>query len=333
VTCHGKGYDLMLDDWLREMDRLVRSLEPEVKRAEAELRQAERTDAELTEARLLVEKARHNYDFLKFGRGVHNVEYAVNLSRATAGFLDRAMSGMQPDYRPPTRSQVMSTPDGYCTALCHARLGLPEEMEFDHIDFPHSLHVEDVEVACTRCHSPEKHKMRVITRTECMACHHEAQDIACGHCHREQEALYTGKVAAWGMEGTPDVMAEGEVECDGCHDLSSEISIEAIRELCVDCHEAGYEEMLGDWINEVQEALNRAALLAADVRHGVRTARGRGRNTDRAEALLASSEALIQLVEKGRGAHNYALSTDLLDGADKKLREALALVGGVSPSP
>ena len=41
-----------------------------------------------------------------------------------------------------------------------------------------------------------------------------------------------------GVTGEPDVMAEEEVECYECHDLSGQLSIAAIQETCVDCHEA-----------------------------------------------------------------------------------------------
>jgi hypothetical protein len=230
---------------------------------------------------------------------------------------------MKPDYRPPSRSRLLNTPDGYCTVLCHARLGVPDETGFDHLVFPHAVHVEDVEVACTRCHSPEKHKMRVITRSECMNCHHEAQDIACGHCHPAQEALYTGKLAGSGLEEQPDPMADAEVECDGCHAVSSKMSIAAIQEACVDCHEAGYEEMVVDWINEVQDALARTALLAEEARRGIEAAHRQGREVGEAQGLLAQAETMVQAVEKGRGAHNFPLAIEVLEDADEDLRRAL----------
>ena len=101
----------------------------------------------------------------------------------------------------------------------------------------------------------------------------------------------------------------------------------------MDCHEAGYNEMLRNWIHEVQEALGRSSLLAEDVRRRVQAARQQGQATTEAEALLREAEPLLQLVEKGKGAHNYALSGDLLQKADEKLREAMSLVGGALPPP
>ena len=333
VACHGPGYDLMLDDWMREMKRLATLLQQEVEHAEGALKRIEKTNADVTPARVLIEKARENYDFLKFGRGVHNVEYALNLTKAATGFLDRAMGQMDRTYQVPNRPKLVTSPDGYCSTLCHVRIGLPEETPFDHMIFPHQLHAEGLEVACTKCHSPEKHKMRVITRTECMACHHKTQDISCGHCHPAQEALYTGKTTAWGVSGDPDVMAQGEVECTGCHDLSKPHVVADIQELCVACHEAGYDGMLGEWINEGQASLGRVLVLIKDVKQGIETSKKRGKNTDEAEALFEKSKRVAELIDKGKSTHNYALSGDLLNKAEADLKQALALVQGLPPSP
>ena len=331
VDCHGPGYDLMLDDWRRKMDRLVEVFGPEVEGAEAALRRLERTDADLTTARLQVEKARHNLDFVQFGHGVHNVEYAVRLIRAAAGYLDDAMGRMDPVYDPPDRMPLVGTEDAYCTALCHARLGLPQETQFDHMTFPHALHVEDVEVECTACHSPEKHKMQIVTRSECMSCHHEAQDIDCSHCHLPQQALYSGKVADWGWdEGYPDVMAEDGVTCDECHDLSAPLSITELQQGCVDCHEAGYDEMLRQWMGETQKNLGRATVLAADVERSIALARRRRTEVANATELFERAKSLMQLVDRGKAVHNRELSLELLQEAEAQLRQALEEAGGVS---
>ena len=327
VECHGPSYDLMLDDWMREMDRLERSFEPELERAEAKLIRLEKADADVTEARLLVEKARHNFDFLKYGHGVHNVEYAVRLTRASATYLDQAMDKMDAAYRPPERSRLLASPDGSCSILCHARLGLPEEMPFDHLDFPHALHVEEVEVECTQCHSPDKHKMQIITRSECMDCHHEAQDIDCAHCHPHQDALYTGQVEEWGFaDGYPDFMAEGDVTCDECHDLSAGLSIQDMQTGCVDCHEEGYDEMLGEWINDLQKNAGEISVQVESTRLDIEAARRRRQDTDEAEELHAQATRLVQLVDLGKGSHNSELAQELLEAAREKLQETKNLL-------
>ena len=90
------------------------------------------------EARRLVQTARRNYDFLRAGRGEHNVEYAVKLTRAAAGMLDQARSAVQRGYQPPARSPLLGTPDGYCGPLCHTRLGMPNAVAFEGQRLPHA---------------------------------------------------------------------------------------------------------------------------------------------------------------------------------------------------
>lgn len=328
VTCHGPGYDLMLDDWRLAMNQITDEVGAEVDRAEASLRRASGGRRDLTQARLLVEKARHNQDFLKFGRGVHNVEYAVKLAKATNGFIDQAQSQLQPGYQAPARSRLLSTPDGYCAILCHARTGLPETTPFDQMTFPHQLHVEGVEVPCTSCHSPDKHKTRTITRSECMACHHGAQDIACAHCHPAQEALYRGTATAWGVSGEADVMATAGTACTDCHDLSAPHSIEGVQQACVRCHEAGFDEMLAEWVNEVQKGVGEVNLQLAEVRRLAETGAQRDQPAVEGTKLADQAARLVQLIEQGKGTHNHPLSMKLLGQAKDQLERAGKLLRG-----
>lgn len=316
VTCHGKGYDRMLDDWRRGLDQLVRELGTEMERAEAELQRG----AARSETRVLVEQARRNYDLVRLGRGVHNVDYALALLRAAVGYLDQAMPRLRPGYQAVVRSPLLTTPDGSCAPLCHNSLGLPERLRFDQLEFPHRRHVE-AEVFCTQCHPPDQHRMKVIARAECSACHHRLPEVACSPCHPLQEALYSGKVAGWGVE--PDVMAAEEVSCQDCHGLPVSRSIPVIQKRCVECHEPGYGGMLHEWIGQVQEGLARAGLLAREAEECLATARKQKRNIAAAEELVAHAAGLIELVEKGKGAHNLALSLKLLRQSEAQLRQAL----------
>ncbi|MFA6108209.1 MAG: hypothetical protein WDA75_05500, partial [Candidatus Latescibacterota bacterium] len=226
------------------------------------------------------------------------------------------------------RSRPLSTPDGYCAILCHARTGLPETTPFDQMIFPHQLHVEGVEVPCTSCHSPEKHKTRTITRSECMACHHGAQDIACAHCHPAQEALYRGTASAWGVTGEPDAMAAAGTSCTDCHDLSAPHSIEGVQQACVRCHEAGFDEMLAEWVNEVQKGLGEVTLQLAEARRLAATGAQRGQPAAEGVKLADQAARLVQLVEQGKGTHNHPLSMKLLGQAKDQLERASKLLRG-----
>ena len=92
--------------------------------------------------------------------------------------------------------------------------------------------------------------------------------------------------------------------------------------------------MLREWMHEVQDELGRASLLAAQARRMVDEAQ-RARRSDAAElrGLVDEAEAMIEVVEKGKGAHNYELSLTLLEEATARLQEAIGDPARVAESP
>ena len=95
----------------------------------------------------------------------------------------------------PPKPAILASPSAYCAILCHARVMPADKVFFKEMElqFPHALHVKDVGIECTKCHSPEKHKMRIVTKSECMKCHHENKDIDCGHCTRRRRPSTRGR--------------------------------------------------------------------------------------------------------------------------------------------
>jgi len=75
VACHGKKYDLMLDDWVRESRVLTAEMERVVAAGKAAVGTGESKSKGLSGARALVADARANLNFLRAGRGAHNIEY------------------------------------------------------------------------------------------------------------------------------------------------------------------------------------------------------------------------------------------------------------------
>ena len=185
--------------------------------------------------------------------------------------------------------------------------------------------------ACVACHlshaSSERRLLRPqhLARSDCVSCHHEAEDMACGRCHPAQQALYSGEAPRWNASGAPDFMAEAEVECQECHDLSGEHSVLAVQQACVDCHEAGYDETLREWIGEIEDELANVALQRQQARLSLEAARRRGVDTAGAEKDLRDASETIDLLTRGRGAHNYEWSLELLEEAGARLEEVQAL--------
>ena len=106
-----------------------------------------------------------------------------------------------------------------------------------------------------------------------MNCHHEQAKVDCKVCHKAQSDLYYGKIAdVPGAE--QDIMAQGDVTCDGCHDLSEKTPpLESVKARCVGCHEDGYDKTLADWYNELQEERVKILLLVEETKSKLETGR------------------------------------------------------------
>jgi Class III cytochrome C family len=321
VTCHGKKYDLMLDDWVRESRVLVADMGRLVAAGQAAVGSGKAASKKVADARALVADASANLLFLRAGHGAHNIEYAYKIVRAGFDQVTTAYKLVGAGGAPP-RPAILSTPSSYCTALCHGRVGAGEKVFFKEMElqFPHRLHVSDVGIECAKCHSPEKHKLRIVTRAECMKCHHESKDIECGHCHKAQKDLYEGKVKAVGVTVKADVMASAGTKCVECHDLKKGAqTVLSVKAKCVECHSEKYGKMLVSWKEEITAKENAIAVSLDDAKGLVARSRKSGKNVDADEALLKQAEANYQIVTNGRGTHNYSLSRDLLKAAQANI--------------
>lgn len=326
VACHGKRYDLMLDDWVRESGVLAADLGRIVAAGKAAVGTGPARGAKLSGARSLVADAEANLSFLRAGRGAHNIEYALKIVRVgyeqvAAAFKMAGVPGGPP------RPAILATPSAYCAALCHARVMPSDKVFFREMElqFPHALHVKDVGIECARCHSPEKHKMRIVTKSECMKCHHESKDIDCGHCHRAQQALYEGKVKAFGVAAVPDVMAAAKTKCTECHDLKKGAqTVLSVKAKCEECHSEKYGKMLLDWKQEITARENAVAVALEEAKEHVARTKKTGKSVAREETLLRQAETNYLAVANGRGTHNHKLSLELLKAAQADLDKVSA---------
>jgi len=325
VACHGKKYDLMMDDWVRESRNLVADMERVVASGQAAAGTGEAKSKNLASARALVADARANLGFLRAGRGAHNIEYAYKIVKMGHEQVSAAYKMAGASGGPPTPA-ILATPSSYCSALCHQRVGPKDKVFFKEmeVDFPHKLHVQDVGIECAKCHSPEKHKMRIVTRTECMKCHHESKDIDCAHCHKAQAALYEGKVKVFGVSPQPDVMAQAGTKCTECHDLKKGAqTVLTVKSKCEGCHSAKYGKMLLDWKQDITNRENAIAVSLDEAKEYLARSRKMGLKVEAEENLLRQAEANYQAVSNGRGTHNYRLSSELLKTAQASLEKIL----------
>jgi hypothetical protein len=325
VTCHGKKYDRMLDDWIRTSRILVADMGRIVAAGERAVGKGPARSKKEADARALVADARHNLDLLRAGHGAHNIDYAYTIVKsgyeqvAIAFKLAGAAGG-------PPRPAILASESARCTTLCHGRAGPSETVFFREMElsFPHALHVGDVGIECTTCHSPDKHKMRIVTKSECMACHHEERDIACGHCHKPQKALYEGTAKTYGVSSRPDVMAAAGMGCTDCHELGKgDQTVLTLKGKCEECHGAKYGKMLLDWKEEITAGESAVAVALEEARELLERSRKMGIDVEAKKAHLAQAEANYLAVTSGRGAHNHRLSLELLKAAQANLDRIL----------
>ncbi len=323
VRCHGKGYDKMLDDWLKVMHKLTRELKPDIERARRVLASMNQRSSQYGQVKQLIEDAIYNYNFVVNGKGVHNIDYAVRLLKKSVSNLSEAMTLVRRS-RPRIADPILTTPDAYCMAFCHHIEKPPKYVEFERIDFPHQRHVDDVGLECTVCHSPDKHKMRIITKSQCMNCHHEQQDLACSTCHLHQQELYTGNIPQFHISDQPDIMAAAEVDCEGCHDVSQSGEVlQLVAESCVSCHEEGYDEMLREWYNTLQEEMSTVIVLINQIKEKMSAGEIPSSKIPAYRKKIEHAEQMLNFLEKAKPVHNQALSEELMSQIKEELSDLI----------
>lgn len=218
---------------------------------------------------------------------------------------------------------------------CHV-----ERLErYDDSAFMHATHVTEHDVDCFACHEPIEHgDVRLIRAldTSCETCHQAL--------HSPQKEVYLG-TGGRGVTELPSRMFAARVACDGCHTSAvhrgspefEEVSLAAQRKSCVDCHGAGYDLMLDDWLGEM-------ATLEADLGPEVEAAEALLQRRETAGADVAVARLQLQnarhnldLLHAGKGAHNVEYAVRLAKAATKFVDAAMPALqsgsqAGDSPS-
>ncbi|MEW5806279.1 MAG: cytochrome c3 family protein [Acidobacteriota bacterium] len=326
VECHGKGYDLMLYDWIRKGANLIRSVESAVSFAE---RIVEREEANKNprseEVVTLMNDAIYNFRLVQSGKPAHNIDYSYRLLKEAWEQSELAIRIVRPSNVSllPAKPEIFQKMGKYCTSFCHDRIGIPEELTFKEmgISFPHSLHSSLIEIDCTVCHSPEKHKMRIITKEGCMECHHGGEE-KCGRCHHAEEKFYTGNYKTFQGPSLKDIMFQADLPCTSCHDLTSkDQSLNAIKQKCIDCHDEGYGKMLIDWEREAEEKDVALTVLLDNLAKALE-----GSSLPRAsrEKYMKELQALLEdqgFLNSSNPVHNYMAAREIYENLIKRAKE------------
>jgi hypothetical protein len=199
--------------------------------------------------------------------------------------------------------------------ICHND---PERLaEYDDGLLMHQTHVTDHKVDCANCHREIDHvapRHIEVAQTECSTCH--------GSGHSPQRDLYAG-LGGKGVPPMPDYMYSAGVRCEGCHlDLGDEGEIRAAGEIsCMSCHGPAYRKVYLGWRETIER---RTTALRRQLQATARLVPGPPSD------VFIDARSNLELVERGRGIHNFRYSLTLLDAAHGQINEAREELGARS---
>ncbi|MGH7688480.1 MAG: cytochrome c3 family protein [Gemmatimonadaceae bacterium] len=239
MACHGITYANVLPGWEAGMEQKVRAVGPVVSAAEAAAAVLPLGRRAIADS--LLGEARQNLEFVRSGKGAHNIVYADQLLRASVSLVRQAVAQSGLPYRVPNVNLGPPMGEGENECLqCH--YGVEQQKgTFQGKSFDHSAHVLGGGLPCSTCHTPfAQHGGITLTAASCNACHHPAvQPVAnCARCHAGPAGAPpdTFHLAKGDFSHGPHVAAN--LECKACHTAPA---MNARDLQCDNCHEQHHQ--------------------------------------------------------------------------------------------
>ncbi|MBW7996637.1 MAG: hypothetical protein FVQ81_08755 [Candidatus Glassbacteria bacterium] len=316
--CHGPGYSELVEAWNDSTEKRLKIIETSIERVEHELTLIDTTGGIGRQAAGNLRDAKFNYQLVEYGKSVHNITYADVLLQESRSLLITALDQIGSGYRLPPYPWTDQIIPGEC-ASCHE--GVEDEVieTADGLRFDHGVHLNADSLSCRNCHSNmRRHGEMVMSRDNCLSCHHEKmaieQGAECANCHATQLEVYSGRALGAGM---PDIMYEAELECSQCHTGDESEVVRSDADICIACHGEGYDEILTTW-----QETTAGLLLQLDALLG----RADGMQLSAQQHRLLSRARDIRnlfTVDGSRGVHNSMLAEEYLSEAVGSLEEFL----------
>jgi len=322
VDCHGEGFDETLKNWKNLLSKAENETNQRIYNVQKKLYEFEKNrgnSPEFKKAQNLLNEARHNYNFVLLGKGVHNIEYAFKLLNAANNKTEQALAVLDKNYKPKEFKTEMT-----CTTLCH--IGMEKRtVPFNEIKFSHETHVLRRNLKCKDCHSSREDHGKTFQKN-CKDCHHgeTVKKVKCEDCHYSVKRLFHGK-GGIGVKERPSNKLD-VVECVDCHKgipLKKKETFDMIKKRCIECHDQSYGEILVKWKSTTEELLKRVSPKIESVREEIRRMELRGGHTFVYRKPFGEAEFNYNLVKKGNGVHNLEYTEELLEFANNRLDEVL----------
>jgi hypothetical protein len=322
VDCHGEGFDDTLKRWKTLLSKAENESNQKIFSVQTVLYEFEKTNGAtraLKKAQNLLNEARHNYSFVLLGKGVHNIEYAFKLLNAANNKTEQALAAINKNDKPQEFQTRMT-----CTSLCH--IGMEKRtVSFNDIKFSHATHSLGQGLKCSSCHSPRENHGKTFMKN-CVECHHGKgiKSVKCEDCHVSVKKLVHGN-GGIGIKERPSNKLD-VVECIDCHrgvPTKKKDNFDAIKKLCISCHDQSYGEMAVRWKTTSEDLLKRLAPKLARVKEEIDRIERRRGHTFVYRKLYGEAEFNYNLAKNGKGVHNLEYTEELLDFANHKLDEAI----------
>ncbi len=168
VLCHRPGYEKMAEDLKKGMTSFTDALAKLVEEYGKTLGERKASPRQ-AEAYKGIEQ---DIQFLKEGRGEHNVKYAFEIGKTIVDRVQQGYKGLGVAQKVNIPDQI-AKPDGYCT-FCHATFQPDKDLRaksLNNIKFDHPQHVE-MGTECTKCHDQSQHRLGSgLKVAACKECH------------------------------------------------------------------------------------------------------------------------------------------------------------------
>jgi hypothetical protein len=166
ITCHGKGRELMFDNWIEGSKKLNAELPGFL----TSLRSSAMSVAGKNDAvKTAVANAEKNFNLIRDGHASHNVWYALHLVASSREQVQTAVSSVKKGFTAP-EIPASAKKENSCLTFCHGK-SIPETVNYAGKSLPHLMHVTDLELGCQNCHSIAEHGKTEINKEACAACH------------------------------------------------------------------------------------------------------------------------------------------------------------------
>jgi nitrate/TMAO reductase-like tetraheme cytochrome c subunit len=170
VTCHGKGYDQMFDNWIEGTNKVLGEYAAYLKAVKADFAKLGGNRKARTSAEEALSTAEYNFEFVREGQIPHNIKYSLYLLNASADRVAKAFSKINKSYKEPDRGKSILA-ENSCRTFCHGKALFPETVSYEGKKLPHAMHAIDQELGCKSCHSITDHGKLQIEKTVCAQCH------------------------------------------------------------------------------------------------------------------------------------------------------------------